>query len=386
MSETQQVSLSAFRAGRTTETVTKTVICPLETSQRKNRRVRGVIDEWQAIAARMAELMPSIDESHWRTQDSTLYHVVRNEFPDHGLRAHDASQAAYKVGESFGSWHSNGHTKGRPHFGDGNYARFCHCGVAVEPNERGWGLKVGLRPRDPEWWHVKARPYLADHLEALVSSRNSTGSAELHLSPDGDLSCHLSVKQNVSVYEPADVPCTVGVDLGERAIYAAAVVGPDGVEDARVEPGREFRHHRERLKRKRTELMEKNDLRGVRACRDEHRRYTDHITHVVSREIVDLAVEHAPSVINLERLTGYRQSADDALHDWPFAELQTKIAYKATEEGIPVKFVKPRGTSYTCSECGAEVRESRQGVDFYCRRCDYQVHADLNAAKNIASR
>lgn len=373
------------RRQTTEETITKTVKLPLQTSQRKNDRVRSVIDEWQAIAGRITELMPSVGPQHWRAQDSTLFHLVRKEFPDHGLRTHDAYQAAYKVGEAFGSWHSNRHEKHRPSFGDGDYARFCHCGVEVVENDSGYGVKIALEPYNPEWFHVNSRPYIDDHLSRVADGESSTGSAELHLSDDGGLMCNLSISTDVSVYKPGDTPRTLGVDLGERVMYAAAVSDGDSIEAVEMRQGGEFRDTRERLTQKRKRLMEDGDLRGVRACRDEHQRYTDHMTHVASREIVDLAVGHQPITIVLEDLTGYRETATDAIHDWPFAELQTKIAYKATEAGIPVTMVDPAGTSYTCSDCGASNPAWRDGPEFNCRDCGYEIHADVNAAMNISN-
>lgn len=374
--------MSVTTAETTEETITKTVVLPLETSRTKNKRVRAVIDEWQEIAGRMADLMPSVGPAHWQAQDSTLFHLVNKEFPDHGLRKHDAYQAAYKVGEAFGSWHSNGHRKDRPTFGDGDYARFCHCGVEIAENDTGYGVKIGLEPYKPEWWHVPDYPYIKDHLSDVVEGGLSTGSAELHLSGDGSLTCNVSVKRDVQVYVPGETERVLGVDLGERTMYASAVVDrTGGVDTVEIRRGGEFRHNRERLKRKRAALMSDGDLRGVRECRDEHRRYTDHMTHVASREIVDMAVDHKPVTIVLEDLSGYRESASDPIHDWPYAELQTKIAYKATEAGIPVAMVDPAGSSFTCSECGSENPQWRQGVDFRCGDCRYEVHADVNAAK-----
>jgi IS605 OrfB family transposase len=102
--------------------------------------------------------------------------------------------------------------------------------------------------------------------------------------------------------------------------------------------------------------------------------------------VVEFAVEHEPSVLVLEDLTHYRETADDPIHDWPFADLQEKICYKATAEGIPVETVDPKDTSITCRKCGQATPEFRDGTEFSCRRCGYEVHADVNAAINIAKR
>jgi IS605 OrfB family transposase len=153
-----------------------------------------------------------------------------------------------------------------------------------------------------------------------------------------------------------------------------------------MESGREYRHTREQIKRSRDQANRDGDLRAVRDARHSYRNYTDHITNVASRRVVDLAVEHSPATIQLEDLTHYRENATDAIHDWPYAEIQDKIAYKATAEGIPVATVDPAGTSSTCRKCGADNPRARDGHDFQCLDCGYQVHADVNAAINIAER
>lgn len=372
----------------TTESLTKTIICKLETSNAKNEAVRWLIDEWQAVARRIAELMPSVDPDEWRTQSLTLYHLAQNEI-DHDLRASDAGQAAYKVGEAFNAWDSNGRPGERPigDFGDADWARIYHDGVRVEQNDRGYGLRVPIRPYVSEWFHIDAGPYQREYLRKIVSDANAhtTGSAELHLTPDGSLFAHLSVNTSVDVLEADALDRWVGVCLGESVIRSAALTAPDGAIDAvDMEPGAEFRHHRERFKRKRQQLMEAGDLRRFTSLRDEHRRYTEYIAHRAARRIVDFAAEHAPCGIRLEDLTHLRETAPDPIHDFPYAEIQENVVYKATEAGLPVEFVRPHYTKQTCRKCGHTAEENRDGNRFHCADCGYEVHAFVNGAANVA--
>ncbi|MFB6256576.1 MAG: transposase, partial [Haloplanus sp.] len=93
---------------------------------------------------------------------------------------------------------------------------------------------------------------------------------------------------------------------------------------------------------------------------------------------------HAPCAIVIEDMGDYRETADDPIHDWPRGQLQNEISYKATDEKIPVVAVDPAGTSVTCRKCGQTDPIARDGTSFQCQRCGYEVHADVNAAINIA--
>ncbi len=385
-----QATLGEFRSSAlsgTTE-ITRTIKCRLETSQRKNERLQSAIDEWQEIAAYMADLLPSFPDYSWgETNNSQLWRIVNREF-EYNLKAHTAHEAAYKVTEAFGAWRENGAPGRRPQFGDGNYMRFAHDDIEIAENDRGFGVKLGVEPYNPEWFHLNVGEHQQEYLERLTRGEADNGSGEVHMTDSGEAFLHLTVTYDVDVYEPDGVSRYVGVDIGENVLYAAAVVTDDEtptVEAVTMESGREFRHHRERLKQKRARLQEKGDLRGVKEIKDEHERYTEQVLGTASREIVDLAREYAPCSVILEDMTDYRETADDPIHDFPYANLQEKIAYKSTGEGLPVELIDPSGTSITCRKCGATNPQFRDGADFSCWECGYEVHADVHAAINVAS-
>lgn len=299
-----------------------------------------------------------------------------------------AREATYKATEAFASWREKGYPGDRPigKFGDGDYLRVHQQQLTIEENDRGYGVKLALVPRNHEWFHIDSASYHEEWLERICNPDDPTrhGSAEVYLHEDGSAALHLTVVSEVNIYEPDDIPQWMGVDLGENSLYTTACVGmeSDDIESVEVESGREYRHHRERLKDKRARLGEKGDLRGVRACKGDIERYTKWVMDTASKEIVELALEQAPCGIRMEDLTGYREDAEDPIHDWPFADLQEKVCYKAEMAGIPVQFVDPYGTSQTCNRC--EDWQERDGDRFYCASCGYEVHADVNAAINIA--
>jgi len=388
MATNSQKSLSAFTAGTGTETVTQTIVAPLETSNTKTAKVATVVEEFAEMCSYLGDMMASIDPHRRKRNNAALYRLVTREFPseDRTAAAKVATGAKDHVVATYESYHARNDGGDRPTFGDGSFFRIDSQQFEIAENDRGFGIKARFIPYDPVWFHIDPRPYVRKYLDRVVNGDASAGTAEFRLHDDGGVSLHLPVSWDVDVYEPADVSRTVGVDIGENVIYAAAVVdGTGDVAGVDMQRGREFRHYRERLQQKRDELQAKGDLRGVKATRGDQRRYTEQVLDTASRAVVDLAVEHAPAAIQLEDLTHYRETARDPIHDWPFAEFQSKIIYKATAEGIPVEIVDPADTSVTCRKCGQTNREYRNGSDFSCTRCGYEVHADVNAAINIAT-
>ncbi|MDD3566121.1 MAG: transposase [Methanothrix sp.] len=60
------------------------------------------------------------------------------------------------------------------------------------------------------------------------------------------------------------------------------------------------------------------------------------------------------------------------------------IRYKAEALRKHTLLVDARYTSQKCSECGHIYKRNRNGSSFRCRKCGFELHADLNASRNIA--
>lgn len=392
MSKTQ-AQLAEFAPDTDEIDVTRTIKLPLATSQQKTERVRAGIRAYQSVLSHMADYIPTYPEHDWEPHNPHMYHQAKRGLPDSGadVQATVAQVAQQRVAEAFKSWRERGKPGNSPQgeFGDGDWFELRTDQVdIVEHDSGGFGLKASFIRYNPVWFGIEAGHYQREFLERVTADDDpaASGSAELHVHDDGGVTAHLTVTWPVETYRAEDVNTVVGVDLNDDPLVAAAVVGTEGVEGVELESGAEYRHHRERVKRRRKEAMADGDLKAIKSARLTYERYTDHITNVASRRVVDLALEHAPCRIHLEDLTGYRETATDAIHDWPYAEIQEKIVYKAREEGIPVRTVDPRNTSVTCRKCDATSPAFRDGHDFECFDCGYEVHADVNAAINIAQR
>jgi IS605 OrfB family transposase len=92
------------------------------------------------------------------------------------------------------------------------------------------------------------------------------------------------------------------------------------------------------------------------------------------------------SAIAFEDLTHIRDRMPGVkkLHAWAFRKLYGYVEYKAEDRGIDVDQIPPKNTSRRCSTCGFTAKANRPCQDeFRCQKCDYENHADYNAAKNI---
>jgi len=145
---------------------------------------------------------------------------------------------------------------------------------------------------------------------------------------------------------------------------------------------------RKRLQKKGT----KSAKRLLVKRRRKESRFARHVNHCISKQIVT-AAERTERGIALENLEGIRarvrasRSQRRVLHSWAFADLQSKIAYKAQRAGVAVCFVDPRHTSRECRVCGHAEKANRKTRDqFSCKACGHSADADANAACVIAGR
>lgn len=132
--------------------------------------------------------------------------------------------------------------------------------------------------------------------------------------------------------------------------------------------------------------------RHLRRLRGRQARFRSDCDHILSKKIARCIPEGGTLV--LENLTNIRSRAKQRhgaqsrrLHSRSFAQLKSFIEYKAEERGCTVAGVDPRHTSQACSRCGHIARNNRRSrAWFHCRECGFQLHADLNGARNIAAK
>lgn len=126
--------------------------------------------------------------------------------------------------------------------------------------------------------------------------------------------------------------------------------------------------------------------RKLRKLSGRERRFMTDVNHCISKQIVNsnfttFALEDLTKIrVQKRRGTDFNRK----LNNWSFYELEQFIRYKSETLGKQVVSVDARYTSQKCSVCGHVYKGNRNGLSFLCRKCGFEIHADLNASRNIA--
>ncbi|MEV4245943.1 transposase [Streptosporangium canum] len=152
------------------------------------------------------------------------------------------------------------------------------------------------------------------------------------------------------------------------------------------------RHRHRELRRRLQAKQTKSAKRLLRKRRRKEARFAANTNHTIAKRIVTAATRTGQGIA-LEDLQGIRDRVRlrkpqrVTLHSWNFRQLGRFVVYKARRAGVAVVYVDPAYTSQGCSACGHIDRRNRPDQEtFRCTSCGFAEHADVNAARNIASR
>ncbi len=194
-----------------------------------------------------------------------------------------------------------------------------------------------------------------------------------------DFYLHVSMEAN----DPAvvDEVKVLGTDRGIKNIAVCS--------DNTFYNGKIIKNVRAHYAKLRGELQSKGTRSAKKKLKEmsrRERRFVTDINHCIAKAIV--AKDY--TVFALENLTKIRvqkrrgAEQNRKLNNWSFYQLEQFLRYKAKALGKRVILVDSRYTSQKCSRCGHTYKGNRDASDFLCRACGFHVHADLNAARNIA--
>ena len=141
---------------------------------------------------------------------------------------------------------------------------------------------------------------------------------------------------------------------------------------------------RARRKRRGSRNREKARLRVASVCEKVVNQRRDY-AYKTARSIVDryerVYVEDL-KIANMVRSNRLSKSIGDA--GWGL--LRNALTYMAERSEGVMAFVNPRGTSQTCSGCGAYVEKDLSVRVHRCPECGLTIDRDVNAALNVLRR
>jgi IS605 OrfB family transposase len=136
----------------------------------------------------------------------------------------------------------------------------------------------------------------------------------------------------------------------------------------------------------------KSAKRRVKKMAGRQARFQRWANHGLAKRLVAYAKDTKAALVledltNIRRRMTVRKTQRSKQHNWSFRQLREFLVYKAQQAGVPLLVVDPRNTSRTCSCCGyVDKKNRRSQAAFSCLRCGFTCHADINAARNLATR
>jgi IS605 OrfB family transposase len=266
------------------------------------------------------------------------------------------------------------------------------------------------RNRTLKFVTAKQDKYHQDIMNKILNGEYRQGSAQLILedNPNKNLSAqkiffHFNYefipKQKEEISDRI-----LGIDLGLKNVIAMQVYDPQHQQFISLDnnecviDGLELVIYRNKIEALRNKISKATKWKGKGNVGHGYKKRNKNVLNIrkkisnfrktynykLAKYIIDFALKYQCKYIKMEKLTRHGFS-DTLLQNWTFNDLQNKIKNKAKENGIEVLFVEPQYTSQQCSKCGYIDKENRETRDnFKCKKCGFEIDADINAARNIA--
>ena len=233
-------------------------------------------------------------------------------------------------------------------------------------------------------------------IERVLSNEYGVGECQLvYERPKWFLLLTYSFEAKKTEVDPMKI---LGIDLGETMAVCASIFGEGG--SLQIAGGEVTKFARSIEARRRSMQKQaavcgdgrrghgtKTRVEDVYKLEHKIENFRKTINHRYSRAVIDYAIKNGCGTIQMEDLTGIKDStgAQRFLRHWTYFDLQTKIKAKASEYGISVVMIEPRYTSQRCSKCGCIDKGNRTSQErFCCVKCGFTANADYNASQNIS--
>lgn len=215
---------------------------------------------------------------------------------------------------------------------------------------------------------------------------------------------NLVVKKTVedTIYEPV-AGKVMGVALGYEKPISCTFNDDSPVYSISTEVNyiQERQRLQEKYRRKQQQLKytkgghgRKSKLEELRKYKHRETEFVKYFNHLLSKQIVELAVANQAEMIVVENITkADLNSLPIFLRNWSYYPLNEFVTYKAKLYGIKTITSKSKEIGNTCCKCGVVFEKENtlpkeivwtQEVSFTCPDCGERVEYSFNKAKNLA--
>ncbi|KXB06860.1 hypothetical protein AKJ52_01450 [candidate division MSBL1 archaeon SCGC-AAA382C18] len=193
-----------------------------------------------------------------------------------------------------------------------------------------------------------------------------------------DGSFYINITVEIEVEEVERYEGVLGIDLGLRNPVVSVAL-PSHRSEIRGQKIKQVQSRYFYLRRQ-TET-------GKGWHRREHNKVRDQL-HKITTELAEF-VEENRLIVAVGDLSGIQKqdrgkTMNRKLHRFPHYSFRQMLEYKCKERGIKYIDVDEAYTSQRCSRCG-ELGD-RNGGEYKCEKCGFEIDSDVNGARNIAGR
>jgi hypothetical protein len=233
---------------------------------------------------------------------------------------------------------------------------------------------------------------LSDYHRQMLAGQTINSSVQLNRQQDGTWWLTLSYDEIVPIQTAPDAP-VIGIDVG----IANFVTTSDGKHYGTFHGKLRERQKRDREKRRRKAklraCLEKKGVKQLPSTSSKSgQRLMRHVRQSINRAVNLCMIEHPEAQFAYEQLSvstmRFKARAMNAyMRASNLAHIPKQIAWNAAKRGRAATRVKSAYSSQECSMCHYTDRKNRpEQQTFCCRVCGQQMHADVNAARNLQAR
>jgi hypothetical protein len=232
---------------------------------------------------------------------------------------------------------------------------------------------------------------LAEYHREVLKDKTINSSVQLNRR-EGSWWLTLSYDEVVTVQPQPDAP-VIGVDVGIANFLTTSDGKRYGTFNGKLRERQKRDREKRRRKAKLRACLEKKGVKKLPStCSKSGQRLIRHVKQSINRAVNECFAEHPDAQFAYEHLSiatmKFKARTMNAyLRASNLAHIPRQIEWNALKRGVQATKVKSAYSSQECSMCHYVDKRNRPDQQtFCCRACGQTLHADENAARNLAAR